>query len=93
MPFDAYHLKTTRAQRLSWQVLAYLKGRKQGVSRAEHQGTQLLPCSLIQKVWDAMREQEMVSAGDVKSLEKQIVEERIVGDEKELYRLKWWLVE
>ena len=73
-------------------MLAYLKGRKQGVSRAEHQGTELLPCNLIQKVWDAMREQEMVSPGDVKTLEKQIVEERIVGGEEAL-GLKWWLVE
>ena len=69
--------KIPNSQRLSlrWQVLAYLKGRKQGVSRAEYQGAQLLPCSLIQKIWEAMREQEMVKAGDVKSLEKQIVEE------------------
>jgi len=69
------HQSEQTKQDLAKKVLAYLKGRKQGVSRAEHQGTQLLPCSLIQKVWDAMREQEMVSAGDVKSLEKQIVEE------------------
>ena len=69
------HQSEQAKQDLAKKVLAYLKGRKQGVSRAEHQGTELLPCSLIQKVWAAMREQEMVSAGDVKSLEKQIVEE------------------
>ena len=56
------------------QVLAYLKGRKEGVSRAEHGASQLMPLSLAQKVWDAMRDQGLVQASDVKQLEKEIVE-------------------
>ena len=55
------------------QVLAYLKGRKDGVSRAEHGTSQLMSLSLAQKIWNAMREQGLVQA-DVKQLEREIVE-------------------
>lgn len=54
-------------------MLAYLKGRKDGVSRAEHGASQLMSLSLAQKIWNAMREQGLVQA-DVKQLEREIVE-------------------
>ncbi|CAL1168262.1 unnamed protein product [Cladocopium goreaui] len=61
-------------QDLAKKVLAYLKGRKDGVSRAEHGASQLMSLSLAQKIWNAMREQGLVQA-DVKQLEREIVEE------------------
>lgn len=61
-------------QDLAKKVLAYLKGRKDGVSRAEHGASQLMSLSLAQKIWNAMREHGLVQA-DVKQLEREIVEE------------------